>query len=289
VTGVQTCALPISARLLSFSARSRVTPGNPQIAGVVTSNAAPRPVLIRAIGRGLLSFNMGSPVLPEPVLQLYTGAQVFAEDRGGALAPSIAALAARVGAFPVMFDILPLISPPGANLGSALSLSLGNGVFTAHTSSGDSNSGISLFEIYDAGEAAPAGQFLRDVSVRGRTGAGADVLIVGFVIAGNGPLKLLLRGVGPSLAQFGVSGVVADPSIAVYRGGNSSPFATNDNWGGAVDIAAAAQRTGAFPLPANSKDAALLLTIEPGAYTMQVAAADVAGGEALAEIYIVDP
>jgi hypothetical protein len=125
--------------------------------------------------------------------------------------------------------------------------------------------------------------------VRGRTGASADVLIAGFVIAGNGPLKLLVRGVGPSLAQYGVSGAVADPSLAVYRAGSSSPFATNDNWGGATDVAAAALRTGAFPLPAGSKDAALLLTLEPGAYTLQLAAADTAGGEALAEIYIVDP
>jgi hypothetical protein len=280
---------PSTARLVSFSARSRVTPGNPQIAGLVTTSASPRPVLVRAIGGGLLPFNLGTSVLPMGVLRLYAGAQVFAEDRGGALAPSIAALAARVGAFPVMFDLVPLLSPPGSNLGAALSLSLGDGVFTAHTSSGDGNSGISLFEIYDAGEAAPAGQFLRDVSVRGRTGASADVLIAGFVIAGNGPLKLLVRGVGPSLAQYGVSGAVADPSLAVYRAGSSSPFATNDNWGGATDVAAAALRTGAFPLPAGSKDAALLLTLEPGAYTLQLAAADTAGGEALAEIYIVDP
>ncbi len=279
---------PNTARLVSFSARSRVTPGNPQIAGLVTNSANPRPVLVRAIGRGLLSFNVGSSVLPEPMLRLYTGAQAFAEDRGGATAPSINALAARVGAFPIV-NSPPVYFPPGTNLGSALSLSLGNGVFTAHTSSGDANSGISLFEIYDAGETAAAGQFLRDVSVRGRTGTGADMLTAGFVVAGNGPLKVLVRGVGPTLAQFGVSGVVADPSIAVYRAGSSSPFASNDNWGGAAAVVAAAQRIGAFPLPAGSKDAALLLTLEPGVYTLQLTAADAAGGEALAEIYLVDP
>jgi hypothetical protein len=281
---------PNTSRLVSFSARNRVMPGYPQIAGVVTSSATPRPVLIRAIGRGLLPYyNPGAPVLPEPVLRLFAGAQVFAEDRGGAITPTITALAARVGAFP-MVDIPPLYSPAGTNLGSALSLTLGNDVITAHTSSGDDNSGISIFEIYDAGEAAPAGQFLRDVSVRGRTGAGADVLIAGFVIAGNGPLKLLVRGVGPTLAQFGVSGVVTDPSFAVYRAGSSSPFASNDDWGNSADVAAAAQRTGAFPLPAGSKDAALLLTLEPGAYTLQLAAADAAaGGEALVEIYTIDP
>jgi len=227
-------------------------------------------------------------MLPEPVLRLYAGAQVFAEDRGGAIAPAITALAARVGAFPIP-GFLPVYFFPGTNFGSALSLTLGNGVFTAHTSSGDDNSGVSLFEIYDAGDAPPADRFLRAVAVRGRTGAGADTLIAGLVIAGNGPLKLLLRGVGPTLAQFGVSGAVADPSFAVYRAGSSAPFASNDNWGGAADVAAAALRTGAFPLPAGSKDAALLLTLEPGAYTLHLAAADAAGGEALAELYVVDP
>ena len=275
---------PSTARLTSFSARSRVASGEPQIAGMVTSTATPRPVLLRAVGRGLQPFYLGAPLLAEPVLGLYAQNQLLAENRGGILAPAIKTLAQRSGAFPI--NPSPLV--PGQNYGSALASTLGGGVFTAQTASGDGDAGISLFEFYDTDNPATE-PFVRSISVRGRTGAGADVLIAGFVIAGNGPLKLLLRGVGPTLAQFGVSDAVADPSFAVYRAGSSSPFASNDDWGGAADVADAALRTGAFSLPAGSKDAALILTLEPGVYTMQVSAAGAAGGEALAELYIVDP
>ena len=70
------------------------------------------------------------------------------------------------------------------------------------------------------------------LEIRGQTAPGAAVLTAGFVVAGNGPLRLLVRGVGPSLGAFGVSGTIADPRLTVFAGGWSSPLASDE--GGAV-------------------------------------------------------
>lgn len=120
-------------------------------------------------------------------------------------------------------------------------------------------------------------------SLRGRTNGGADPLIAGFVV-GAGSRQVLLRGVGPGLAQFGVAGVIADPRIALTDSAGRV-VAENDNWssGGAAAVGSAASRAGAFPLAANSLDAALLVTIPPGAYTVQLASG--AAGVALLEAY----
>jgi hypothetical protein len=109
-------------------------------------------------------------------------------------------------------------------------------------------------------------------------------LISGFVIAGaEASQRVLLRGIGPGLAQFGTTGAVADPSVALFDG-QGRALGTNDNWVSSVPtITSAATRAGAFPLTAGSRDAAVLATLPAGAYTIQVSAG--AAGTALLEIY----
>jgi hypothetical protein len=98
---------------------------------------------------------------------------------------------------------------------------------------------------------------------------------------------MLIRGVGPALAAFGVSGVLADPQIAVYSG--STQIASDDNWetgtSTAAQISAATAQVGEFPLAAGSKDAALLVTLQPGTYTVIVSGVGSTTGVALIEIY----
>ncbi|MBC7369707.1 MAG: hypothetical protein H7343_23305, partial [Undibacterium sp.] len=93
--------------------------------------------------------------------------------------------------------------------------------------------------------------------------------------------------VGPTLPVFGVTGVLADPQIVVFAG--ASVVASNDDWetgtGNAALITAAAARVGAFALPTGSKDAAVLVTLPPGAYTVQVTGAGNTTGVALIEVY----
>ena len=98
---------------------------------------------------------------------------------------------------------------------------------------------------------------------------------------------MLIRGVGPSLGAFGVGGVLADPVLEVYKAGAAAPFATNDNWSGS-QITRLSSQVGAFALQANSLDSALVLNLEPGAYTVQVKGKGTATGVAIVEVYEVD-
>ena len=128
--------------------------------------------------------------------------------------------------------------------------------------------------------------YLADISTRGRVGLADEVLIAGFIISGNSPRQVLVRAIGPTLADYGVGGVLADPVLGLYSG--STKIAESDDWGGesaAAAIAAAASRLGAFSLSPTSKDAVLLVTLDPGAYTAQVSGSAGTTGVALVEVY----
>ncbi len=111
----------------------------------------------------------------------------------------------------------------------------------------------------------------------------SSAVIAGLVIAGNGPGTVLVRVVGPSLAGFGVRDVMGDPQLTLFRGANA--IARNDNWGGQPVVGAAISRAGAFVLPATSRDAALVATLEPGSYTVHASDLAGIGGNVLLEIY----
>ncbi|MBE2213335.1 MAG: hypothetical protein IAE82_05645 [Opitutaceae bacterium] len=136
---------------------------------------------------------------------------------------------------------------------------------------------------------------LVNISTRGFVGAGSEVMIPGFVVSSEGPRTLLIRGVGPGLARFGVPGTLADPVLLVYEKVAGNPptdqlILTNDNWdglAGSATTASVAASLGAFSLPAGSADAAFVVTLPPGAYTAVVRGKDDATGTALAEVYLV--
>lgn len=137
---------------------------------------------------------------------------------------------------------------------------------------------------------------LIDVSCRLQVGTGAGVLIAGFVSGGSGTSgtqNLLIRGSGPALTQFNVSGVLPDPQLQLFESnsnGTSTLLATNDGWQGAASIAAAAQTVGAFAwTSASSHDSALLETLASGPYTAQIAGQSGDTGVALAEVYDATP
>ena len=275
-------AISPSSRLTHVLARSRVEVSIPQVAGVVGDTDEPRPVLIRAVGRGLPA-GWGAAALPTPVLTFYDGPRLVAEDRGSAIAAPIAALARLAGAFPIDANALSAFT----NYGSALAPQLARGAFTFVTRSGDRASGLVLFELYDLGSATSP-PFVRNFSFRGFTGPGDAVMIVGFIVSGETSLRLLVRGIGPTLASFGIAGVAPDPRLAIYASGASCPLAQNDDWANDADVANAARRVQAFALPANSRDAALLVALPPGSYTGQLTVAAHTAGHAMFELYVVD-
>lgn len=125
-----------------------------------------------------------------------------------------------------------------------------------------------------------------NIATRATAGAGDNALIAGFYVSGTVPKRVLVRGIGPALTQFGVGGALARPQLTLAAG--QTVVAQNAGLASSPDaaaIAAAAAQVGAFALPANSQDAAILVNLAPGAYTAQVAGAAGTTGVALIEVY----
>ena len=122
--------------------------------------------------------------------------------------------------------------------------------------------------------------YLSNLSVRTTAGTGTQTLIAGFNVTG-GSKSLLVRGLGPALAPFGVTGTLADPKLDVFQG--SARVAENDDW--RTEDRSTFQALGAFELPANSRDAALITSLAPDSYTVQVSGTSSSPGVALVELY----
>ncbi len=133
----------------------------------------------------------------------------------------------------------------------------------------------------------PLASTLRNISVRTNLSAGGDVT-PGFVIRGSGTKRVLVRAVGPGLAQFGVAGTNPDPKFEVFRG--STKIAENDTWD--PSLAATMTAVGAFGLQAGSKDAAVLVNLTASAggenYSVRVSSNGTSSGITLVEVYDAD-
>ncbi len=125
-----------------------------------------------------------------------------------------------------------------------------------------------------------------NIATRGFVGSAAgQELIAGFVVRGNQAQTVLIRVVGPGLAQFGVSGTLADPMLELYSG--STKIAENDDWSGQQSVNLSAQ-VGAFALAPGSRDAVLLTNLQPGGYTVQAKGKAGMTGSVILEVYEVD-
>jgi hypothetical protein len=163
-----------------------------------------------------------------------------------------------------------------------LLLPIGGGAFTAHVTGNGTSSGNALVELYDAGSTSAVR--LLNASIRAQVGTGDDVLILGFVLEGARSSTLLIRALGPNLALQGVSGFLVNPRLSLFRG--NTKIGENDDWGGSSALKQASTVVGAFPVQSDtSKDAALLVTLEPGVYTIHVSGVNATLGVALAEIF----
>ncbi|QYM79575.1 zinc-dependent metalloprotease [Horticoccus luteus] len=135
---------------------------------------------------------------------------------------------------------------------------------------------------------------LVNVSTRAYVGDGEQQLIGGFVVAGADSKRILLRAIGPTLAApvFGVTDAETNPSLTIHQLGVAGTVAANDDWGlqtlpaAASDVVTASQTVGAFALPNGSRDAALLVDLPAGGYTVNVTGES--HGEALVEAYELD-
>lgn len=269
---------PVMSRITNISTRALAGSGDRTLmAGFVVSGSGLKPLLMRAVGPTLVNFGVQAPIA-DPVLNVISSAQAFvASNNDWGNSTALAALSEQLGAFPLA----------AGSRDAALQVSIPTGTFTAVVGGGGVP-GPALIEIYDADLGSTVNSRIMNISTRGQVGAN-DPLIAGFVITGDQRKRLLIRAVGPTLTSFGMTGALADPRIEVLFG--STVIATNNDW---TETSVLSQVTttspvvGAFPLNANSKDAALVLQLNPGAYTVQVRGAAGTSGTALVEIYDAD-
>ena len=245
------------------------------IVGFVVAGLGNKPLLVRGIGPALAAFQVAGFVA-DPVLALYRDSvQVGANDNwSDSLDIDRINEATRLsGAFPI----------GNRSLDAVIYSSVQAGSYSAQVA-GRTGEGIALVELYDTGSTLPAK--LTNVSARALVGSGARVLIAGFVIDGTTPKTVLVRGIGPALAAFGVAGALLDPQLVLNRG--NAVVASNDDWWrgtGLQLLPPVFANVGAFALVNGSRDAALVVTLEPGAYTATVSGAEGSTGVALVEVY----
>lgn len=152
--------------------------------------------------------------------------------------------------------------------------SVGETSFTATATDPDGNT--SEFS------AAFATQLL-NISTRMEVLTGDQVAIGGFIINGTGAKRVIIRGIGPSLTNFGVAGALPDPMLELHDSGGAT-IMTNDNWRDTQE--AEIEATGLAP--ANDLESAIVLDLDPGAYTAILSGTNSTTGVGLVEIYDLD-
>jgi len=265
---------PTASTLRNISVRTNAAPGQIVTPGFVIRGSGTKRVLIRAVGPELLEFGVQG-VMPNPKVTIFDSNQnVVAtnDDWDSSLSPVFAA----VGAFALT---------PGSTDAALLVNLPANQSYTAQVTGADGEGGIMLLEVYDA-DTNPTSKLV-NVSVRTNASSGANALIMGMSLQGTGKRTLLVRGVGPTLADFGVPGVIPDPQLTIFDS-NQRSVLSNGDWSNAdfvFELLQASEFVGAFALGAGTDDSATLSLLDPGNYTIQITPTDDNDGEALAEIY----
>lgn len=170
---------------------------------------------------------------------------------------------------------------PANDLEAALDKSLAGGAYTVVVRGKNNSTGIGLFEAYFTTSAPTQNQEALNLSTRGMVGTGDDVMIGGLIMGdSNGTTRVVVRGIGPSLASYGVGNPLADPTLELHDA-NGATVATNDNW---RDTQEADLRASGLA-PQNDAEAAIYAKLLPGAYTAVLRGKNDSTGVGLVELY----
>ena len=270
-------------RLVNLSILTTVTATDPVftvgtvIGGAGTSGT--KPLLVRAAGPALTPLGVGG-ALADPKLEVFAGAATFATNDNWGGGTGLAAIFTQVGAF--------AFTGPTSRDAAVYSAATPARDYTVQVSGVGGATGTVIAELYDA---TPAEAFttstprLVNVSVLKQI-PGGTTLTAGFFIAGSTAKTVLIRTIGPRLAldPFRIPGAMVDPKLDLFSG--QTVIASNDNWGGEPQLSAASAAVAAFAVnDGASRDAMILITLAPGAYTVQASGANNTGGLALVEFY----
>jgi hypothetical protein len=252
-----------TAVLANISTRADVQTGeNVAIGGFIIDGIIPKKVALRALGPSLSAAGV-TGVLRDPYLQLIdsTGSIIASNDGWNVPGEEVSAYG---------------LAPKNAKE-AALVTTLSPGSYSAVVSGVGSTSGVGLFELYDL---TPDAGRVANISTRGRVETGDEVMIGGFILSSQIPNKVIVRAIGPSLASLGVKGLLADPVLELYDS-YGTLLESNDNWRSTQEVEIQAT---SIP-PTDDREAALVITLAPGAYSTIVRGANSGTGVALVEVY----
>jgi len=255
---------PTPGNLLNISTRLDVGTGNNVlIGGFIITGTSNKQVLLRALGPTLSQFGV-TGVLADPTLELHNSSGSLITSNDNWKDTQQAAIMATGKA------------PPN-NLESAILITLAPGKYTAIVRGKNNTMGVALVDVYDIDMATAT--TLTNISTRGFVETGQNAMIGGF-ISGNGNVNVIVRALGPTLTQFGVPNVLADPTLEL-RDVNGTLIASNDNWQATQQ--AAIQASGFAP--PNAVESAIITVRPAGNTTAIVRGKNNTTGNALVEVY----
>ena len=261
--------------LLNIATRMRVLTGNNVlIGGFIITGIEPKKVLIRGIGPSLSGVGV---TLSDPTLELHQGSTTLATNDNWKINDQTGQSQEA--------DIRATTIPPTNDLESAILTTLSPGAYTAILAGKNGGAGVGVVEVYDLGQAANS--TLANISTRGFVDTGDNVMIGGFIVGNNGGASptVLVRGIGPSLSNFGVTGALGDPTLELHDGSGTT-IATNDNWKVRPDGTSQQAEIEATTIPpTNDLESAILSTLAPGNYTAIMRGKNNTTGIAVVEAY----
>jgi hypothetical protein len=253
---------------LNISTRLRVDTGdNAMIAGYIITGVTNKAVILRGMGPSLANFGING-VLLDPVLELHAqnGSLITMNDNWkDSQRPQIEGT----------------VFQPEDDRESVILATLVPAAYTAILSGKNNTAGVGLIEVYDGNQASDSE--LSQISTRGFVQNGNNVMIGGFILgAGQNNARIAIRGIGPSLSQFGLNNVLADPTLELHDA-NGATLVANDNW--TDDPVSAALLTANGLGLSNLKESGIFTVLGPGQFTAILAGKNGGIGIGLVEIY----
>ena len=254
-----------TGQLLNVAARLRVLTGDGALIGgfVITGSESKR-VIIRGIGPSLTNLGVQG-ALANPTLDLFDANQNLLGSNDDWKSNQAEVEATGI--------------PPKHDNESAIVKTLAPGAYTAVLRGKDNSTGIGMVEVYDLNSAAQA--TVVNISSRGFVNTGDNVMIGGFIVGGGAaPTRVVIRGIGPSLAAFGITGALQDPIIDL-KNADGVTIMSNDDW-------QQAQPTEINQLhlaPNDSRESALVATLARGNYTAILRGKSNTTGIGVVEVY----